>query len=130
MKKIITITLFTLSLMAVFAIGAFAQTLEKIDEYGAVNAEVESARLDAFTVAVHNGPDNKGYVIVYGGSGRGNSAKSIIKRTRHYLVKIRRIDAAHLVTINGGRRESQTVELWLVPPGAAPPTPTVKTKKD
>ena len=51
-----------------------------------------------------------------------------MSRAREYLVSQRGIDASRLVVVNGGFREEDSVELWMVPSGAKPPqaTPTVK----
>jgi hypothetical protein len=52
----------------------------------------------------------------------------LMKRAREYLVDQRGIDASRLTVVNGGFREADTVELWMVPSGAAAPraTPTVQ----
>ncbi|HST51145.1 MAG TPA: hypothetical protein VLJ61_10860, partial [Pyrinomonadaceae bacterium] len=49
-------------------------------------------------------------------------------RAKDYLVTTRGIDASRVVTVDGGYKEDLTVELWVVPSGAAPPTasPTVQ----
>ena len=45
----------------------------------------------------------------------------LMKRARGYLTNERAIDGSRLVIINGGFREADNVELWLVPRGAAAP---------
>ena len=47
-----------------------------------------------------------------------------MKRARDYIVTKRGIDASRLVVVNGGFREEDNVELWVVPSGAAAPLPT------
>jgi hypothetical protein len=51
-----------------------------------------------------------------------------MSRARDYIVTQRGIDASRLVIVNGGFREEDNVELWVVPSGAAAPqaTPTVQ----
>ena len=51
-----------------------------------------------------------------------------MKRARDYIVDQRGIDGSRLTIVNGGFRESDNVELWVVPSGATPPraTPTVQ----
>jgi hypothetical protein len=51
-----------------------------------------------------------------------------MKRARDYMVQDRGIDASRLVFVNGGFREKDSVEVWIVPAGAEPPraTPTVQ----
>jgi len=54
--------------------------------------------------------------------------EKLMKRARDYVVTQRGIDASRLVLVNGGYREEDNVELWVVPSGAAAPvaTPTVQ----
>jgi hypothetical protein len=104
----------------------------KVDEYSKANSEEEMARLDMFTLELQNRPNDEGYIIVYAGrTSRAGEAKAIIKRILKYLVMQRGFDRARLVTIDGGRKEKVTVELWAVPEGATPPKakPTVGVKK-
>jgi hypothetical protein len=57
--------------------------------------------------------------------------EKLMSRARDYLINQRGIDASRLVVVNGGFREEDSVELWLVPSGAqAPrPTPTVQASE-
>ena len=50
--------------------------------------------------------------------------EKLISRARDYLVTQRGIDASRLVVVNGGFREEDSVELWIVPSGAGAPQPT------
>ncbi len=96
----------------------------KVDEFDVGNAESEMLRLDAFTNELQNRTDADGYIIVYAGrKGRSREAKMIAKRMLKYLVKQRRVDSTRIKTIDGGKKEKATVELWAVPHGAAPPEP-------
>jgi hypothetical protein len=38
------------------------------------------------------------------------------------MVNTRGVDPGRIVTVDGGYREDMTVELWIVPSGATPPT--------
>jgi hypothetical protein len=51
----------------------------------------------------------------------------LMSRARDYLTTQRGIDASRLTVVNGGFREEDSVELWVVPSGAPAPraTPTV-----
>ena len=49
--------------------------------------------------------------------------EKLMSRSRDYLVTQRGIDASRHVVVNGGFREEDSVELWLVPSGAAAPKP-------
>ncbi len=100
----------------------------KLDEFGPVNSEDEMARLDNFAVELQTNPLAKGYVIVYSGpkSKTGDASKSLT-RIAGYLTKSSGIDAARIVTIDGGKKGAVTTELWLVPEDAEPPTPKAGT---
>jgi hypothetical protein len=89
----------------------------------------QKARLDNLAVELQNDPSTTTYVIAYGGrSSRTGQADLLGARARDYLVAQRGIDQSRIMVINGGFREEDCVELWIVPRGAAPPqaTPTVQ----
>lgn len=95
------------------------QQPSKFDEYGDIATNDTKARLDNYAIALRESPDAHGYIIAYGrcidqGPTRANQAKS-------YLVSSRGFDAEQLMTVDGGCRRELTVELWVVPAGAAPP---------
>jgi hypothetical protein len=50
--------------------------------------------------------------------------QKLMSRAREYLITQRGIDGSRIVTVNGGFREDDSVELWIVPSGAAAPRPT------
>lgn len=89
----------------------------------------QKARLDNLAVELQNDPTTRGYIIAYAGrmSPLGQVDK-LMRRARDYIVTQRGIDASRLVVVNGGFREGDSVELWVVPSGAAAPqaTPTVQ----
>jgi hypothetical protein len=95
------------------------------DECNACTFDDQKARLDNLAVELQNDPSTRGYILAYGGrmSPIGQVEK-LISRARDYLVTQRGIDASRLVVVNGGFREEDSVELWVVPSGAAPPQPT------
>jgi hypothetical protein len=83
------------------------------------------ARLDNLAIELQNAPSSQGYVIVYGGRrSRAGQADKLAERARQYLVSERGIDSSRLVFMNGGYRETDYFELWLVPQGAEAPTAT------
>ena len=85
----------------------------------------QKARLDNLAVDLQNDPSTTTYVIAYGGrSSRIGQADLLGSRARDYLVTQRGIDQARIVVLNGGFREEDCVELWIVPSGATPPQPT------
>lgn len=85
----------------------------------------QKARLDNLAIELQNDPSTRAYIIAYGGrmSPLGQVEK-LMTRARDYMVTRRGIDASRLVIVNGGFREADSVELWVVPSGAAPPQPT------
>jgi hypothetical protein len=103
----------------------------KFDEFGNVTCEDELARLDAFSAELQNAPDSDGYIIVYGGRlGRLHEAKARAARMKFYLVRNRALVRKQIHALDGGYRETLTIELWLRRSGEATPvqTPTVKVK--
>ncbi len=85
----------------------------------------QKARLDNLAVELQADPTTTTYVIAYGGrTSRIGQADLLSSRARDYLVSQRGIDQSRIVVINGGFREEDCVELWIVPSGATPPQPT------
>ena len=84
----------------------------------------QKARLDNLAVELQNDPSATAYIFGYGGrTSRTGEADRLIMRARDYLVNKRGIDGARVVVVNGGLREENCVELWIVPSGATPPQP-------
>lgn len=85
----------------------------------------QKARLDNLAVALQNDPTATTYVIAYGGrTSRIGTADLLGTRAQDYLVAQRGIDQSRITVLNGGFREEDCVELWIVPSGATPPQPT------
>ena len=85
----------------------------------------QKARLDNLAVELQADPSTTTYVIAYGGrTSRIGQADLLSSRARDYLVTNRGIDQSRIVVINGGFREEDCVELWIIPSGATPPQPT------
>jgi hypothetical protein len=99
------------------------------DECNNCSFDDQKARLDNLAVELQNDPSTRAYIIAYGGrmSPLGQVDK-LMSRSRDYLITKRGIDGLRLTVINGGFREEDSVELWLIPSGAAAPqaTPTVQ----
>lgn len=92
------------------------------DFYPPLPRDDEKARLDNYAIQLQNDPSAKGYIIVYGAPRTSSAEKQKhIKFAVDYLVATRGIDAARLVTLEGGMRDQLTTELWIVPLGADPP---------
>jgi len=101
----------------------------EFDECNNCAFDDQKARLDNLAVELQNDPTTKAYIIAYGGrTSPISQVERLMTRARDYLTTERAIDGSRLVIINGGFREQDSVELWLVPSGAAPPraTPTIQ----
>ena len=89
----------------------------------------QKARLDNLAVELQNDPTTTTYIFAYGGrTSQVGQADRLLARARDYLVSQRGIDNARIVLQNGGFREEDCVEVWIVPQGATVPqaTPTVQ----
>lgn len=85
----------------------------------------QKARLDNLGIQLQNDPSTTSYIIAYAGrTSRAGQAERLLTRAKDYMVQKRGVDASRLVTLNGGYREEDCVELWIVPVGARPPVPT------
>jgi hypothetical protein len=85
----------------------------------------QKARLDNLAVEMQNDQSTTSYIIAYGGRrSRIGQADLLGARARDYIVTQRGIDQSRIVVINGGFREEDCVELWIVGKGATPPVPT------
>lgn len=119
-----------LSLILCLSIPAHAKSPIKVfDQFGDLNCEEESARLDNFAIHLQKFPQSRGLVIFYGGRRfrgklpvRGEAAARAA-RMRPYLVDYRKMPASQLFVIDGGYKEERTVDLWIVPPGVSMPRP-------
>lgn len=101
----------------------------EFDECDHCTFDDQKARLDNLAVELQNDPTTTAYIIAYGGrTSPIRQVELLMTRARNYLTNERAIDGSRLVIINGGFREADSVELWLVPRGAAAPraTPTVQ----
>jgi hypothetical protein len=114
------------------ATAACSSTLENIplsrlfDEFPSVTFDDDKARLDNLAIELQNTPGAQGYIFIFGADrSRTGTVERLIARTRDYLVTARGIDASRLVIVNGGTRPGTApyFQLYIVPPGAQPPTP-------
>ncbi|HEX6624526.1 MAG TPA: hypothetical protein VF064_12505 [Pyrinomonadaceae bacterium] len=107
------------------------QTPRRFDEFPSVAFDDDKARLDNLAVELQNNPTAVGYIIAYAGRrSRPGHADRMGTRAADYLVNTRGINRNRLVVVNGGTRENNTYELWLVPQGAEPPRPTPTVSAD
>lgn len=104
----------------------------RFDEFGDIKVKNEEARLDNFSIELANSEPSTGYITLYAGrqSYKGEAAGRLV-RAKNYLVKVRKINPARIVTIDGGYREDFVIELNIFPPGSTPPSafPTLSPKE-
>ena len=103
----------------------------EFDECNNCSYDDQKARLDNLAVELQSDPSRRACVIAYGGrTSPLNKVEVLMSRARDYLITQRGIDASRFEVVNGGFRDDDSVELWIVPSGAAAPkpTPTVQPK--
>jgi PEGA domain len=106
-------------------------TPKRFDEFPSIAFDDDKARLDQMAIELQNSPGSQGYIIAYAGRrSRPGEAERMGKRAVEYLTTTRGISRDRLVFVNGGYRESNAFELWLVPQGAEPPRPTPTSAPD
>src|SRR5919112_3590827 len=100
-------------------------TPKRFDEFPSVAHDDDKARLDNLAIELQNNPGSIGYVVAYAGrNSRAGEAERMGQRALEYLTTNRGLSADRVRFIDGGYRETNSFELWLVPQGAAPPAPT------
>lgn len=119
--------LMTMAILAESMVTA-AQAVDsarKFDEYGDILFGDEKERLNNLVTELKSAPNTVGHLIVYGGR---RSVKGIAKtralRAKNHLVKKGGIAPDRIVWIDGGYREDLATELYIVPRGAAAPSPS------
>ena len=125
MKRVAILLLMCVALAG----GASPMTADrKIDEFGNIRCGDEMARLDNYAIALQNEPGATGYIFVYAGRrSRRGEARARLARVKDHLVRRRGLSEGRIHFIDGGYREELTVDLYIIPAGAIPPTasPTV-----
>jgi hypothetical protein len=97
--------------------------------YGGISSKEEKAKLRGFAAELKKDgyllKNAQGHIISYGGKRTypGEALKRA-ERVKRYLVEKERLEAGRLLIIDGGYRDSWTIELYIVPPGAGDPTPS------
>jgi hypothetical protein len=91
----------------------------KFDEYSDLKFNDEKARLDNLAIQLQQEPGAQAYYVVFGSCDTEGAARST--RAVDYLVNNRGIDRGRITVVDGGCRETLTVELWICPTGAGAP---------
>lgn len=98
---------------------------KRFDEFPSIAFDDDKARLDNLAIELQNNPGSQGYIIAYSGlRSRAGEADRMSARAINYLVGTRGLSRSRLVVVDGGYRNANTFELWLVPQGAEAPRPT------
>lgn len=110
--------------------GQLAQS-RKFDEYGVVSDAEEKTRLRKLTDALDKEPeDTVAFVIGYAGrAGRAGEGLARADRVRKTVTDGSLTDGSYrsalynsrINTLDCGRREAPSTELWITPAGASPP---------
>ena len=103
-------------------------TARMVDEYGSLPPGDENARLDNFALALQDEPGAQGYIIAYAGrEALMGEAQALADRAKKYLDSERGMPPGRIVAVSGGRRSEPAGELFIVPIGAPPPSPSQTT---
>jgi hypothetical protein len=98
------------------------------DQYGDIDDEHEMARLDYIAIQLQKEPGVVAHFIVYAGRRSCvGQAQARAHRAKDYLVNVRGISFDRIIWRDGGYREELTVDVYLLPRGAAEPSisPTI-----
>jgi hypothetical protein len=94
----------------------------KFDEFGLLAKKDSNLRLDKFAIELMNDPGSQGYILGYGSrTSAVGTGRQTAEAAKTYLVDVRNVGNS-LITVDGGYKEAVTIELWIVPAGATPPT--------
>lgn len=94
-----------------------------IDEFLTLDSKIDSAKFDKISTALKDDPNATVYIIIY------TDEKTPPKKLEQKQIQIRNslkeksIPPDRIVIVIGGEEEKGFIRLWLVPPGAYPPTP-------
>jgi hypothetical protein len=98
-------------------------TAQKFDEFWDLMTDDVQARLDRFAERVVKDQSLEALLVAYRREDmRPGPRLREIYGFQNYLVNKRGVDPRRLKIIDGGISEKPTTELWLVPPGAKPPS--------
>ncbi|MFL6229894.1 MAG: hypothetical protein ACJ741_14065 [Pyrinomonadaceae bacterium] len=99
--------------------------LSKFTSSGGITVGDERAALDEFAAKLVDEPSAQAYIIAYAGrKSRAGEALARADRAKTYLIVRHGMEDGRIVTMDGGYRETVAVELFTVPAGAVPPSPT------
>jgi hypothetical protein len=99
----------------------------RFDAFESKSYDDDKAHFDNYVIQLQSIPDSQAYIVMYQGTNRESVTRGDVdklsKRALDYLVKVRGVDPRRIQITKWGTRDNTTYELWIVPPGAAPPVP-------
>lgn len=121
-----------LVIMLACSLTTFGNIDRIFDSFGPINCEDEMARLDNLAIELQNEVDSSAYIFIYGGK-RGTFRDEVRvrgARMKRYLIQSRGVDPDKVKLIDGGYRETFSVDVRIVPNGAVAheASPTVAPK--
>lgn len=97
----------------------------KFAEFGDVQESVWKQYLDSFSEVLVSLPDAKLHIIVYAESGKSAiTIEELVNQYNVYLEETKKVKWENFGVERGGFRNSQSVELWIVPKDSEMPKPT------
>ena len=97
----------------------------RLFEFEEKYSEDLQARLDLLALILEKQPSLTAFIIVYGGRlGTRGYSRFRSDAAKDYLVNARGMVPERFTISQGGYRENQTFEIWLMKRGMTPPNPT------
>lgn len=130
---------FLFLILLVVSVSAQSNEAVKIDEFGNLLCDEYLSRMDSVMSQANNNPNAEIYVFVYEGktrefkcNGTGETYNALPQynlattkiRSMKKLFSSKKFSAERFNFVQAGLRENFVIEFWLVPAGAAKPTPT------
>jgi hypothetical protein len=104
--------------------------IKLVDQFGTMNSEERSSRLDMLFAEIAQTPNSIGYVLLYCGKKCRYGEIEAHQRGIEIKIALRRFDRNRIVVLNAGFRETFETELWIsADPRVAPkPNSTVNIR--
>lgn len=99
-------------------------TLKLIDQFGIMNSEDRSARLDLLFSEIMQTPGSVGYILLYCGKKCRYGEIEAHQRGIEIKTAVRRFDRSRIVVLNAGFRENFETEIWVAGGSEIPPKPS------
>lgn len=96
---------------------------EKVSEFAFSNSAKDEEYLSKFAQELKDKPNDSGYILIYSETDLSkNEFNKREQKIRQFLTKIKNIESERFTIVNAGEIKN-SIQLWLVPPGAELPTP-------